>query len=114
MCLFGQVRELKSDLYRELLPLLNSGRVELLEHERLVAQLCGLERRTARSGRDSIDHAPGAHDDIANAVAGVLVRVAGKPGLETWFRFAGLVDSPTDAQPCPIVGRAAMMTILGL
>jgi hypothetical protein len=40
----------KSDLYRDLLPLLNSGWVELLDHPRLIAQLCQLERRTARSG----------------------------------------------------------------
>jgi hypothetical protein len=67
----------KSDLYRDLLPLLNSGKVELLDHPRLTAQLCGLERRTARSGRDSIDHSPGAHDDIANCVAGALTLAAG-------------------------------------
>jgi hypothetical protein len=36
-------------------------------------------RRTARGGRDSIDHAPGAHDDVANAVAGALVMSAFKP-----------------------------------
>ena len=65
----------KSDLYRDLLPLLNSGKVELLDIPRLVTQLCGLERRTARGGRDSIDHGPGGHDDVANAVAGVLVNV---------------------------------------
>jgi hypothetical protein len=70
---FVQSARPKSDLYRDLLPLLNAGRVELLDHSRLSAQLCGLERRTARSGKDSIDHAPGAHDDLANAVAGVLV-----------------------------------------
>jgi hypothetical protein len=35
-----------------------------------VAQICGLERRTGRSGKDSIDHAPNGHDDLANAVAG--------------------------------------------
>lgn len=63
----------KSDLYRELLPLLNSKRVELLDHARLRAQLVGLERRTARGGRDSIDHAPKAHDDLANAAAGALL-----------------------------------------
>jgi hypothetical protein len=63
----------KSDLYRDVLPALNSGRVELLDHPKMLAQLCGLERRTARGGRDSIDHAPGAHDDIANAVAGALL-----------------------------------------
>jgi hypothetical protein len=34
-----------------------------------------LERRTARGGRDLIDHPqhPGAHDDLANAVCGVFV-----------------------------------------
>jgi hypothetical protein len=68
----------KSDIYRDALPLLNSGKVELLDLPRLTAQLCGLERRTARSGKDSIDHAPGAHDDIANSVAGCLVLAASK------------------------------------
>jgi hypothetical protein len=63
----------KSDLYRDLLPALNSGGAELLDHPRLVAQLCSLERRTARGGRDTIDHPPGGHDDVANAVAGALV-----------------------------------------
>ena len=63
----------KSDIYRDALPLQRSGRVELLDLPRLTAQLCGLERRAARSGRDSIDHAPCAHDDVANAVAGALV-----------------------------------------
>lgn len=63
----------KSDLYRDLLPLLNSGRVELLEDERLITQIVGLERRTGRNGKDSIDHALGAHDDLVNSVAGALV-----------------------------------------
>jgi hypothetical protein len=63
----------KSDLYRDLLPILNSGRAELLDVPRLMSQLCGLERRTARGGRDSIDHAPGAHDDLSNSVAGAIV-----------------------------------------
>ena len=67
----------RSDLYRDLLPMLNSGQVELLDLPRLTKQLCDLERRTARGGRDSIDHAPGAHDDVANAVAGAVVMVAG-------------------------------------
>lgn len=70
----------KSAIYRELLPLINGGRVELLDHPRLRAQLVGLERRVARGGgRESIDHRPGGHDDIANAVAGALVTVAAAP-----------------------------------
>jgi hypothetical protein len=63
----------KSDIYRDMLPLLNSRKVQLLDDRRLLSQLHGLERRTARGGKDSIDHGPGAHDDIANAVAGALV-----------------------------------------
>jgi hypothetical protein len=66
----------KSELYAELLPLVNSGRVELLDQPRLITQLASLERRTARGGRDSIDHTPRGHDDVANAAAGALVAAA--------------------------------------
>lgn len=44
----------KSDLYRDLLPLLNSGRIDLLDHARLLSQLASLERRTARGGVERI------------------------------------------------------------
>ena len=66
----------KSEIYRDVLPALNSSRVKLLDNARLVAQLVSLERRTARGGRDSIDHPPGAHDDLANAVSGAVTEVA--------------------------------------
>ena len=86
----------KSDLYLNLLPPINSARVDLLDNDRLVAQLCGLERRTARGGRDSIDHAPNAHDDLANAVAGVVHRALSR------------MDGPTFVDigegPCIFVG----------
>ena len=62
----------KSGLYLDLLPALNSGRVELPPDDKLVNQLLGLERRTARGGRDSIDHPPGGHDDRANVIAGLV------------------------------------------
>ncbi len=66
----------RSDLYRDLLPLITSQQVALLDHPRVVTQLCRLERRTGRGGRDQIDHPPGAHDDLANAAAGALVLAA--------------------------------------
>lgn len=66
----------KSDLYRDMLPYLNSGRAALLDHTKLINQILGLERRVARSGRDSIDHGPRGHDDLANAAAGALVAVS--------------------------------------
>jgi hypothetical protein len=62
----------KSQLYSEFLPLLNSRKVDLLQNDRLLNQLVGLERRTARSGKDSIDHAPNGFDDLANAAAGAI------------------------------------------
>ena len=63
----------KSDLYRDLLPLINSGKCRLLGVKKLAAQLLNLERRVARSGKDSIDHGLGLHDDIANAACGALL-----------------------------------------
>ena len=62
----------KSDLYGNALAAFNSGRVEIPPDDRLVTQLVTLERRTARGGRDSIDHPPSGHDDRANAVAGLV------------------------------------------
>jgi hypothetical protein len=63
----------KSDLYQGLLPAINSRKIDLLDDARLINQLCSLERRTSRAGKDSIDHAPNAHDDICNVVAGCAV-----------------------------------------
>jgi hypothetical protein len=74
----------KSDIYLAALPLLNAGRAQLLDSPRLLAQLAQLERRTARgTGRDVVDHPPGAanHDDLANSVCGTL-GMAGTPQLE--------------------------------
>jgi hypothetical protein len=51
-------------MYVDLLPLINSRAAALLDHDRLMMQLTSLERRTSRAGKDSIDHAPGAHDDL--------------------------------------------------
>jgi len=69
----------KSQIYQTLLPLLNSRRIDLLDDKRLVGQLLSLERRTARGGRDSIDHAPGHRDDRINAAAGALVLAGFRP-----------------------------------
>jgi hypothetical protein len=76
----------KSDLYRDLLPLINSRRIDLLDHPKLISQLCSLERRVARGGKDSIDHPPGGHDDVCNAVAG-LAAVNSKYGGYTLEAF---------------------------
>jgi hypothetical protein len=82
----------KSDLYvHHLLPMLNSGRVDLLDHSRAIQQIVGLECHTARAGRDKIDHAPGGHDDLA---AIVVARAAGST-----YSFAGDWVSGPDKPP---------------
>ena len=72
-----------------LLPLINSRRIELLDDARLVDQLCALERRTARGGRDSIDHPPGAHDDLVNAVAGAAAVNSKYGSYDTSYSWVG-------------------------
>jgi hypothetical protein len=56
---------------------------------KIVTQFCGLERRTARGGRDSVDHAPGGHDDLANAVAGALLLAGQRSGYDTSMAWVG-------------------------
>ena len=63
-----QVAELiKSEIYEEIEPLLNGGRIVLLDNANLESQLLGLVWRASK-----IDHPNGEHDDYANAVAGAL------------------------------------------
>jgi hypothetical protein len=72
----------KSEFYVELLPMINSGLCRLLDtdRDRLLTQFASLERRVGRgTGRDSIDHPPGGHDDLANAAAGALVCAKQRP-----------------------------------
>ena len=68
----------KSDLYLGMVSAVNSERVELPENEQMLRELRSLERRRGASGRDRVDHPPGGHDDIANAVAGVADLVLGR------------------------------------
>jgi hypothetical protein len=83
----------KTELYSGALPLMNSGRVELLDHAKMIDQFCGLERRVPRgSNRESIDHKQiaGCHDDCANAIAGSIViaskNLACLQHYENWAR----------------------------
>jgi len=76
-----------SQIFLEALPLINAGSCGLLDHRRLIDQLIGLERRTSfGTGRDSVGHAPGAHDDVAVAACGsVLMATAKLPLTKTGF-----------------------------
>lgn len=84
----------KSELFLDLLPLINSRMVDLLDNDKLLSQFVGLERRTSRGGKDSIDHAPGGHDDVANAVAGALVVTMAKKSADMRGEFRSERDFP--------------------
>ncbi|NIA07353.1 MAG: hypothetical protein GWP14_06920 [Actinobacteria bacterium] len=70
----------KSQIYLDALPLLCTGKIELLDNERLVHQISNLIRITKSGGQDKVDHAPGAHDDLSNSACGALVCAFLPPG----------------------------------
>jgi hypothetical protein len=78
-----QLSELnRSQLYLNLIPVLNSKRCELSDDRRMIEEFRRLERRRGRSGKDSIDHpAYGGSDDIANSVAGAINIIISKPAM---------------------------------
>jgi hypothetical protein len=84
----------KSDIYLAFLPLLNSQRVELLDHARTSKQLLALERSKSSLGRETITHPKNGHDDLINSAAGALLLVARPQILEGYAATA-----PATAQP---------------
>lgn len=82
--LYEQSAAPKSSIYLDTLPLLNSNRVELLDHPRLISQLLNLERRTSSSGRDTVDHPLNSHDDLINSGAGALLLASSNPTGNCW------------------------------
>jgi hypothetical protein len=59
-------------LYLEVLAPFNRGLVELPEHLPLLREFKSLQRVASRTGKESVEHPRGSHDDLANAVAGCL------------------------------------------
>ena len=53
----------RSDIYLAAAPLIRSSRVELLDHPKCLLQFTCLEKKTPPSGRDTVNHPPGGHDD---------------------------------------------------
>jgi hypothetical protein len=93
----------RSGLYLELLPAVNAGRAVLLDDADLLRELRGLERRRGTSGRDRVDHRPGAHDDRANAAAGALaLALKREPQVRMTHALTGVeIDPRTGRQRVP-------------
>jgi hypothetical protein len=111
---YEQSAKPKSDLYVDMLPLLNSAQVHLIEHTRTVNQIISLERRTARSGKDSIDHPPGHHDDCANAVAGLCSTINNAPSINYAAWSDRTDDDPDGVEGWRRLARSIYYTSHGL
>ena len=61
-----------ASIYLESLPVFTRGLARLPNNARLIRELRLLERRTQRSGKDTVEHPRNGHDDHANVVCGVL------------------------------------------
>ena len=93
---YDLAKQTKSELFRDLLPLLNSGRIVLPRNDRLQGQIVGLERRTSAVGRDTISHPDRGHDDVANAVAGAAA-LSNFGGYDTSMRWVSGDDDDSGA-----------------
>jgi hypothetical protein len=68
----------KSTIYGECLPLFNSHRVEIPNHQRLITQLLNLERRVRVGGKDLICEPPNSNDDLSNVACGSILAASEK------------------------------------
>jgi hypothetical protein len=87
----------KSDIYREMMPWMTSGKCKLPPLDRLVNQIFGLERTR---GGERIDHQRGGHDDLVNAAFGAMLGAAEGAGSE-WMRPENLRRVRQQAEAMP-------------
>jgi hypothetical protein len=99
----------KSQLYLEMLPRINAKTVRLLDVPRAINQICLLERRTSRGGRDSIDHPPNLHDDVANAIAGLCGLAVSASSFISDYSWVG---GPEPGQQPSIWGHPVFQSII--
>lgn len=101
----------KSELYLETLPLFAQGCVDLLDVPALTMELMQLERRTSRSGKDSVDHPPAGRDDHANATCGCLALLAAQQAMGEAYAFNFLTGEiiPSDPEEERLLRREARL-----
>lgn len=102
----------KSELYLEALPLFATGVVDLLDVHPLVVELMQLERRTSRSGKDSVDHPPNGRDDLANSCCGCLALLAAQQaqGDAVMFNFLTGETIPSESEDEWLLRKEARLT----
>ena len=95
---YRQSKLTRSELYLEGLVLFSRGQVRLPSHDATLREVRLLQRRVAKSGRDSVDHGVGGHDDHANALFGSLHLVAQPRDFLQPIGLGGKIFSSTGAK----------------
>jgi len=106
---YERAEQNKSQLYLEMLPRINAKTIRLLDHPRAINQICLLERRTSRGGRDSIDHPPNLHDDVANAIAGLCGLAVSASSFISDYSWVG---GPKPGDQPSIFGHPVLQSII--
>jgi hypothetical protein len=105
---YRQSELVRSELYLAGLPLFTTGIVSIANQPPLLRELRLLERRTARSGKDTVDHGPGGSDDFANALFGALHLAASVPVYRSLVLLGRLHFLATRSRLCGTDGEASV------
>jgi len=95
--LLGEVRERStSDTYLLAVPSFTEGSVRLPDDRRLRNQFVQLQRRLGASGKATVTHPVGSHDDLAAATCNLIVALAtdARPSVIDHRRMADDVEEP--------------------
>jgi hypothetical protein len=76
-----------SELYIAALPSFTSASVALLDNPRIISELTSLRRKLGQAGKETVMHMRGAHDDLGNAIVGLIHKLT--PRAAVAFDFGG-------------------------
>jgi hypothetical protein len=83
-----------SGLYLAALPAFTSNTIALLDVPRAIEQLVALRRRIGQAGKESVQHMRGQHDDLANAICGLVHLLTPLDGVASSWQIPGVVTQP--------------------
>ena len=96
------------EIYRDFMPILAAGEVELLDNPRLLMQLNTLERSVTKVGRDSVNAT--GNDNLARSVAGLIV-TASRGVWATWQKLASRAEMEKNKQQITAQERRAAIAV---
>lgn len=88
------------DIFEAAEPLINAGKVELLDAGKLTEQTLGLVVRGAKAGHPKIQAPSGEHDDWPNAALAALLMAARRVGADSGVTIGEPVARP-EGEPAP-------------